>query len=457
MKGINLIDDDENIKETIINDSIGRNAELVSFIQLLMGVENSCSIALDGKWGTGKTFFVKQVKMVLDSLNTHNPRKEQFAEEIKKHYERIDPKWADSYQPLATVYYDAWQHDDEEDPLLSLLYEIMQQNVYVCNDVKKRDWTVSLTSVVDAITNLKITDVVKNFKGESIFKDQKENASLSEVIKNILSELREEIGNKLVLFIDELDRCSPEYAVKLLERIKHYFICEDTIFVFSTNLSELQHTIKNYYGFEFDACKYLDRFFDMRIGLLPVNMENYMDSLPCTNDNNQREKICLEVIKQLGLGMREASKLIYLSKVATNKYYKRNNLYGESNQKVIYPFMYNVMVPVAIGLKITDDDRFNKFISGIDSSFLESVVLSCPYKNFIMSGLISEKESYEPGSGKIHIPEKNRIIEIYNAILKKEWQKDEVKAIGGMIFIGEEKTELLKAVNLLSYHTDYTI
>ncbi len=35
--------------------------------------------------------------------------------------------------------------------------------------------------------------------------------------------------------------------------------------MFSVNLEQLQHTIKHYYGADFDSCRYLDRFFDLRV------------------------------------------------------------------------------------------------------------------------------------------------------------------------------------------------
>ena len=50
-------------------------------------------------------------------------------------------------------------------------------------------------------------------------------------------------GDKLVIFIDKLDRCNPIYAIKLLERIKHFFDHENIIFIFSVNVNKLTNTI----------------------------------------------------------------------------------------------------------------------------------------------------------------------------------------------------------------------
>lgn len=56
---------------------------------------------------------------------------------------------------------------------------------------------------------------------------------------------------------------NPSFAVKLLARIKHYFFHDRITFVFAVNINELQYTIKKHYGTDFDACRYLGRFFDL--------------------------------------------------------------------------------------------------------------------------------------------------------------------------------------------------
>lgn len=66
MKSFELKATRENIVNTFANNTLGRNADIGHFINLLNAMEGPCSIALDGAWGSGKTFFVKQVKLVLD-------------------------------------------------------------------------------------------------------------------------------------------------------------------------------------------------------------------------------------------------------------------------------------------------------------------------------------------------------------------------------------------------------
>ena len=69
MKKIELQPTKENIYKTFIDDSIGRNKDICYFISLLDSFDESNSIAINSNWGGGKTFFVKQIEMVLGIHN----------------------------------------------------------------------------------------------------------------------------------------------------------------------------------------------------------------------------------------------------------------------------------------------------------------------------------------------------------------------------------------------------
>lgn len=79
------------------------------------------------------------------------------------------------------------------------------------------------------------------------------------------------------IFIDELDRCRPSYAVEMLETIKHIFDISGVVFVVATDTEQLQHAVKVVYGEGFDANIYLGRFFNSRYSLKAPNLENFLD------------------------------------------------------------------------------------------------------------------------------------------------------------------------------------
>lgn len=87
--------------------------------------------------------------------------------------------------------------------------------------------------------------------------------------QELLATIKEGAGAQLpmVVFVDEVDRCRPSYAITLLEEIKHLFGCNDLCFVVSTNLAQLKESTRAVYGAGFDSYAYLKRFFDLECTL----------------------------------------------------------------------------------------------------------------------------------------------------------------------------------------------
>ena len=72
MRNYSLNPTEENAYKLLRENPIQRNEYVFQFVRLLTHMEDNCySVALNGDWGSGKTFFVKQVKLILDA---HNPQ-----------------------------------------------------------------------------------------------------------------------------------------------------------------------------------------------------------------------------------------------------------------------------------------------------------------------------------------------------------------------------------------------
>lgn len=97
---------------------------------------------------------------------------------------------------------------------------------------------------------------------------------LGTLIKAI-EDSKDGINLPLYIFIDELDRCRPTYAIELLENIKHLFGVKGVVFVVATNKEQLCHSIKAVYGDSFDASGYLGRFFDQEYTLPEPDNKRY--------------------------------------------------------------------------------------------------------------------------------------------------------------------------------------
>jgi hypothetical protein len=76
----------------------------------------------------------------------------------------------------------------------------------------------------------------------------------------------------IVIIIDELDRCRPTYAIKLLEEVKHLFDAKGVVFVLGMHGEQLAHSVAKAYGANFVATDYLRRFIHRRYTLKPVSL-----------------------------------------------------------------------------------------------------------------------------------------------------------------------------------------
>ncbi|MCY4342855.1 MAG: P-loop NTPase fold protein [Gammaproteobacteria bacterium] len=73
----------------------------------------------------------------------------------------------------------------------------------------------------------------------------------------------------LVIIVDELDRCKPTHAIRLIELVKHFFCVTNMHFVFGFHMDQLSHSVQGIYGQTFDGFSYLERFFDFVVTLPP--------------------------------------------------------------------------------------------------------------------------------------------------------------------------------------------
>jgi hypothetical protein len=462
MKSYELQPTHENIVATFTEDLIDRNKDLFRFIDLLDSIDDSCSVALDGKWGSGKTFFVKQLKMILE---VHNPFFKDYASEdharIKSCTEGHKLCYGEAnLQPQVAVYYDAWANDNDVDPILSIIYEIIQ-SVNSDFDFKKGKSCLKIAgAIAEFFIGRNASSLIELAEVEDPFAKLKEQKDIHILINEFLESLLAEQGNRLVIFIDELDRCKPSYAVQILERIKHYFLNDLVTFVFSINLSELQHTIKRYYGNDFDACRYLDRFFDLRVSLPPANLTRYYQKIGLNNGSYVYEAVCREVIKANHFELREIAKYYRLAKAAAYKPTHDNRYhFGFSDGKALQ-FCLLCVVPIMIGTKISNTKRYNAFVQGKDSSPLIEVMGSGELGLGMCSSLLNQKETYnepkQPDEVKVKLVDK--LNAVYNALFIHDYSNGTYeKNVGEMSFTRETYDSLMRTTSLLSNFSDFHI
>lgn len=443
MKSYELMPTHENLVETYKRDTLGRNRDIKAFVDILNSLSNCTSIALDGKWGSGKTFFVKQTKLFLDA---HNNFYSTLSKDDKSIFTSSDTD-EDNYKPQVSVYYDAWENDNDQDPILSLVYSIIS-DIDDGYKLDENDGIIKKTfAVLETISGRNINSTLDTLKNKNLLDEIRKSKDIEKKIKEFLDEILQERGDRLVIFIDELDRCKPSYAVRLLERIKHYFTSERFTFVFSINTNELQHTIRKHYGNDFDAIRYLDRFFDLKVAVPEVDLEKYYNSINFNTDYTY-DLVCESVMNYFHFSIREMGKYIGMTRIAAGKpthdNTKDNFLFSDGRGK-LFCLMY--IVPIMLGLKVVSFEKYDQFIMGNDCTCFIDILKTLNHLN--LNELLNTDETYyEREKGKKLVKLEDKLQEVYEAVFKpKEIYETKV---GQYCFNRNLKKQILKTVNLMS-------
>lgn len=467
----------ENVANTFLNDSLKRNRFLYKFYDLLNCIDSPFSICLDGAWGCGKTFFVKQTQLLLLSINPCidiQEGKDAINQNERNTLIKIKAEVEKKYQNIPIVhypiYYDAWDNDNAEDPLLSLIYSITKslhnenyftKNPTIWEKIKNcvkgisKSITVQYTknsispneneSFAVCLNGDKFIESLESNKKIDLLDDFKKQDEIRTLINSFCDGLLPERGNRLVIFIDELDRCKPTYAIKLLERIKHYFNQEQITFVFSTNIQELNKTICSYYGQGFSADRYLDKFFNLRLQLPKVDVEQYFNYLQVFNTFGKLESILEEVVLHTNLELREISRFISLYYLARNSYLGTS--FAQKTENDAMDFCIDFILPLMIAIKMTDSTLYNSFMLGNETEFFQNFMRGNVSKIFWSSYSFYPKSevSFDDIPGGIY----NWLFNV--GIL--DTMRDSIKTT--LSFSPRHKVLLEEAISLLSFTTIY--
>lgn len=226
------------------NDRLSRQKQVEGFCHMLMGIEGHAAVLLDGPWGSGKTAFARMSAAYLQS------------------------------QEVRVVEFNAWRQAHTDNPLVDLVSAISAQ---VNDETTKKMVEAALkigvralVAVVKAVTSgvVDLSDLEFDRDG-GLMAPWEEIEEESERFKGHLEEAASEAGGRMVVLIDELDRCHPSYALNLLSVVKHLFDVDGVVVVLAINRSELVHSVQSIYGPKFNADRYLRRFADLHAQLLP--------------------------------------------------------------------------------------------------------------------------------------------------------------------------------------------
>ncbi|WP_074016568.1 KAP family P-loop NTPase fold protein [Fusobacterium massiliense] len=213
-------------------------------------------IFINAPWGMGKTLFADAIKEYL----------------------------SEKYKEINTLYVNSWRMDFYDEPMKALIAEMSEGNIIKPESTEKAKKFLKncgkiffgkiLKNFLLKRFNLNDKDIeeMKSFfngLNTSELEDYKNYKKLLEEFKDTLSKEK----SPKIIIIDELDRCRPDYAIQLLEIIKHIFDVKNIIFLFLINREQLESIVSTIYMNSNLSNKYFEKFYDVELNLPKANYE----------------------------------------------------------------------------------------------------------------------------------------------------------------------------------------
>lgn len=332
----------------------------LGYAQVLTNIISSYSdgfvLAINNEWGTGKTTFVKMWQQYLNNEN------------------------------YKTIYFNAWENDFDLNPIVAIISELKalsnSSNKEIYKSLLKKGAVLSKKILPALLKSLSkkylndydiIIDAIENTAEgatEILEQEIKEYTDKKQTVKEFRKELErfvEEVNKDkpIVFIIDELDRCRPNYAVELLEQMKHFFSVKGIVFVLSIDKTQLSHAIKGVYGSDrINSDEYLRRFIDLEYSIPFPSIEKFCKYLYdyYSFDDIFKERRQHSEFASDGDSLLRISKMLFTKDNATLR--QQEKIYGFTrlvlssfgHNQYIFPHLFFVL----IYMKITKPELYIK-------------------------------------------------------------------------------------------------
>lgn len=195
-------------------------------------------ISVVGEWGSGKTSLILTLKTKLQNSG------------------------------VKTVFFDAWKYEYSSDPAAALVWDIAKQLTLgktKFNTRAKQVGKLALDAFSRKTVNIPLKEVASYFQSSIKGVDD-----LSDKLEKLVSDA---VGSeeKIVVFIDDLDRCSLENVIRVLEALKLFLNIPNFIFMIAVDIDKLKLAWSAKYGRTegtgSEGSKYLEKIIQIQVGL----------------------------------------------------------------------------------------------------------------------------------------------------------------------------------------------
>lgn len=304
-------------------DIFGRDQFSGGLLNLFESSDDPLVVALDEKWGTGKTVFARR---------------------LEKRAER---------EGFKAVYFDAFKRDYDPDVFIALSAELLatipanaRDKPSLRESAKAVGKTIGKLALKGGIRLLTAGAINAADVGDAAEEAANEIGNLAEAeldalidrrldsarladgafkqfkasLETLATTPREENqetessqeSKPLLFIVDELDRCRPDYALSVLETIKHFFSVRNVHFLLVCDIDQLVAAVNHRYGIEGHGYTYLEKFIDVRVSFPTMQkhqretaikkfIEGFTENMPPDGEGGRMWNEMIEFISDIAL------------------------------------------------------------------------------------------------------------------------------------------------------------
>lgn len=240
-------------KDIWTDDKLDIKENVIGFANILKQEKfteggNSKVYAISAEFGIGKTFFCEKLQDVLKQggipVSMLNIWKMDF-------YENPLVPLLINLQQTYTMYSNTPEAFPNPKKLLNMFKSLVAGISVEAHAPLFGKIVIDGEKIINCHENLKNTEA-KN----SIYTEYKQFETELNNLKSFLGDWAKSMNKPIVIIIDELDRCRPDYAVKTLEILKHFFDIKGFVFVLAIDEEQLKNSVETLFGTKnFDGYK----------------------------------------------------------------------------------------------------------------------------------------------------------------------------------------------------------
>ena len=226
--------------------------QIVDLTKIISEKHKNCCFAIEGEWGSGKSFVLEKIQKCLQEEQTEATHTDRFF----------------------VVRYDCWQYDYYEEPIvaiISVLKEQIEQYVSLLSDETKKKM---LAIIKNTITKIAV-EAIKSKTGvelDGITETSEDAGKIYDKyfgFQNVVKEVQEQIkkiaeDQTVIIMVDELDRCLPLYALK------------NVVVIIAMEKKQMSNSLKQIYGNEMDVDRYMKKIISLSFKLDNGSATNFI-------------------------------------------------------------------------------------------------------------------------------------------------------------------------------------